>query len=37
MRMVWNEILVTRWEHRPENFLGPWRLAAMLILVKHVL
>lgn len=29
--------LVTRWEHKPENFLGMWHLAAMLILVKRVL
>jgi transposase len=29
--------LVTRWEYKPENFLGMWHLAAMLILVKRVL
>jgi transposase len=29
--------LVTRWEYYPENFLGMWHLAAMLILVKRVL
>ena len=29
--------LVTRWEYNPENFLGMWHLAAMLILIKRVL
>jgi transposase len=29
--------LVTRWEYYPENFLGMWHLAAMLIVVKRVL
>lgn len=29
--------LVTRWEYHPENFLGMWHLAAMLILVRRVL
>lgn len=29
--------LVTRWEYKPENFLGMWHLAAMLILVRQVL
>ena len=29
--------LVTRWEYDPENYLGMWHLAAMLILVKQLL
>jgi len=29
--------LVTRWEYYPENFLGMWHLAAMLMLIKRIL